>query len=149
MTPRAGLALAFAAALLLDGCGGAAPPTPPPAAAVPPRPLAPKEPDAGPPLPATTYEAKGRRDPFVPVVAAEGGKSGLTVASVKLTGIIAGRQGPLGLIEAPDGIGYIVKSGDVLGDGRVLEVGKDSISFAVAGRPGQPSTTVTLRLRTD
>jgi hypothetical protein len=76
-------------------------------------------------------------------------RSGLRVAAAKLTGVIAGRQGPLGLVEAPDGIGYILKPGDALGDGRVLEIGKDSISFAVSARPGQPATTVTLRLRTD
>jgi Tfp pilus assembly protein PilP len=111
--------------------------------------VVPKEPDAGPPLPPVSYDAKQRRDPFAPLVVAEGATKGLTVASVKLTGVIQGRQGPLGLVEAPDGIGYVLKPGDVLGDGRVAEIGKDTISFSVAARPGQPATTVTLRLRTD
>jgi len=136
---------------LLAGCGGGSPQSAPGPVATPaPRPPAgPKEPDAGRPLPPATYDAKQRRDPFVPQVVAEGSRAGLTVAAAKLTGVIAGRQGPLGLVEAPDGIGYILKPGDALGDGRVLEIGKDSISFAVSARPGQPATTVTLRLRTD
>jgi Tfp pilus assembly protein PilP len=111
--------------------------------------VVPKEPDAGPPLPPATYDARQRRDPFAPLVVTEGATKGLTVASVKLTGVILGGQSPLGLVEAPDGIGYILKLGDMLGNGRVVEIGKDTISFAVAGRPGQPASTVTLRLRTD
>lgn len=151
---RAGrrVAAALGVASLLAGCGGGAAPPGPPApgpSAVPPRvSVAPKEPDAGPPLPPIAYEGKQRRDPFAPLVVAEGAK-GLTVASAKLAGVIQGRQGVLGLVEAPDGIGYILKPGDALGDGRVVEVGKDSISFSVTGRPGQAPTTVTLRLRTD
>lgn len=151
---RAGRAalLGIGVALALSGCGGGAPSGTPPApgpVATPPRPVvAPKEPDAGPPLPAMSYSAKQRRDPFAPIVAAEGAK-GMTVASAKLAGVVQGRQGRVGLVEAPDGIGYILKAGDVFGDGRVVEVSQDSISFAVAARPGQPANTVTLRLRTD
>ena len=144
--------LGLGVAIAISGCGGGAPSTPPapgPVAAPPPRPvIAPKEPDAGPPLPAMSYSGKQRRDPFAPIVVAEGAK-GLTVASAKLAGVVQGRQGRLGLVEAPDGIGYILKAGDALGDGRVVEVGQDSISFAVAARPGQPASTVTLRLRAD
>ena len=136
------------------GCGGGAPPPPPapapgPVAVVPPSPaVAPKDPAAGPPLAAMSYSAKQRRDPFAPLVVVEGAK-GLTVASAKLAGVIQGRQGPVGLVEAPDGIGYVLKVGDVLGDGRVAAVTPDSISFSVAARPGQSAQTVTLRLRTD
>ncbi len=139
-----------AAAALLSACGGAPSPAPGPVASAPaPRALpAPKEPEAGLPLPPATYDAKQRRDPFAPVVLAEARK-GLTVGSAKLAGIIEGRQGPVGLVEAPDGIGYILKVGDTLGDGRVLEIGTDSITFSVAGSPGQKPSTVTLRLKTD
>ena len=140
---------------LAAGCGGGAPPpTPPPApgpvAVVPPSPaVAPKDPGAGPPLAAMSYSANQRRDPFTPLVVVEGASKGVTVASAKLAGVIQGRQGPLGLVEAPDGIGYVLKVGDVLGDGRVAAVTPDSISFSVAARPGQSAQTVTLRLRTD
>jgi hypothetical protein len=142
---RARLA-ALVGTVLLVGCSSPppAPPVVPPRAAVAPRP-----PDVGPPLAPAKYEAKERKDPFLPVTVAQGSTQGLQVASVKLAGIIDGRQGPLGLIEAPDGIGYILKPGDVLGDGRVAEISKDSLTFSVAGRPGQPPTTVTLRVRTD
>ena len=97
---------------------------------------------------AHSYDPSGRRDPFAPLVVVEGAR-GLTVASAKLAGVIQGRQGPVGLVEAPDGIGYVLKVGDVLGDGRVAAVTPDSISFSVAARPGQSAQTVTLRLRTD
>jgi hypothetical protein len=93
------------------------------------------------------YEAKARRDPFAPLVIASGGK-GLTIGSAKLVGIIAGPQ-PLALVETAEGIGYILKSGDTLGDGRVTEIGADSVSFAVAPKPGEQGGIVTLRLRTD
>ncbi|MBI2526268.1 MAG: hypothetical protein HYV93_09825 [Candidatus Rokubacteria bacterium] len=106
------------------------------------------QPEAGPPLPPMLYEVKRRRDPFSPVVVSQGGK-GLQVGSVKLVGIIQGRQSPLALVEAPDGIGYILKPGDTLGDGRVTQIGPDSVTFGVPGTPGQKPGSVTLRLRTD
>jgi Tfp pilus assembly protein PilP len=65
---------------------------------------------------------------------------------VKLVGIIQGRKGPLALVEAPDGLGYILKVDDVLGDGRVTEIGSGTVTFAVIGRAGQKPATVTLRL---
>lgn len=138
---------------LLGGCGGAAPPTPaPPQPAAGAKPAAPpvampKEPEF-PPLPVVAYEPKGRRDPFASLAMTEGAK-GLTVASVKLVGIVEGRQGRLALVEAPDGLGYILRNGDQIGDGRVVEIGKDNVTFAVAIRQGLPSTRLVLRLRTE
>ena len=97
------------------------------------------------PLPPLTYEAKGRPDPFRSIAGRESGESkGLTVASVKLVGIVQGRQGPLALVETPDGLGYIVKPGDIVGDGKVSEIGRDSVTFLV-GRRGP----FVLRLRTE
>ncbi len=116
------------------------PPPKPPAQAV--------QPEAGPPLPPKAYEARQRRDPFTPVTVSLGGK-GLQVGSAKLVGIIQGRRAPLALVEAPDGIGYILKAGDSLGDGRVTHIAPDAVTFTVAGPPGQKPGTVTLRLRTD
>jgi hypothetical protein len=52
----------------------------------------------------------------------------------------------LALVEAPDGIGYILKPGDVLGDGRVTDVTTASVTFVVAPKPGQPASTVTLKI---
>jgi Tfp pilus assembly protein PilP len=149
MSPRT-LALA-AASLLVAGCGSSSPPPPPPpsAAAVAPRPpVAPKDPEAGPALTPIPYEAKGRRDPFAALVLASGGK-GLTIGSAKLVGVIQGRTSPLALVETSEGIGYILKAGDTLGDGRVTEIGVDFVSFAVTPKPGETGGSVTLRLRTD
>jgi Tfp pilus assembly protein PilP len=108
----------------------------------------PKEPEAGPPLPPMAYEPKGRRDPFSPVqLARETG--GINVSSVKLVGVIQGRHGLLALVEAPDGIGYILRNGDVLGDGRVTAIAPTSITFAVVPRGAQRAQAVTLRLPVD
>jgi len=147
---------------LLAGCGGppAPAPAPPrpatpapaaPAPAAPARPAGPpvampKEPEVK-PLEPLAYDPKGRRDPFVSLATAEGAK-GLTVAAVKLVGIVHGRQGRLALVEAPDGLGYILKAGDQIGDGRVADIGRDSLTFSVAARPGLPPTPVVKRLRT-
>jgi hypothetical protein len=81
-------------------------------------------------------------------VAAEREKSGLSVSTMKLGGVVRGRV-LLALVEAPDGIGYILKPGDVLGDGRVTDITPNSVSFAVTPRAGQAATTVTLRLAGD
>jgi hypothetical protein len=107
----------------------------------------PKEPEAGPALPPLSYDAKGRRDPFVPIVLAKD-KPGLSIMTFKLTGVI-GSHPPLALIEASDGIGYILKPGDTLGDGRVTEITQSTVTFAVAAKSGQAATTATLRLAQD
>ncbi len=110
--------------------------------------IAPKEPPPGPPLPAVTYEPQGRRDPFIAVsIAREGG--GITVGTVRLVGVVQGRQGVLALVEAPDGIGYILRVGDIFGDGRVTAITVNSVTFAVAARGAQKANVVTLRLATE
>lgn len=91
------------------------------------------------------YEVRGRRDPFA-MLDVVSGPTGLTVASTRLTGIIRSGQSALALLETSDGIGYILKPGDTLGDGRLVEVGADTAVFAVAARPGAPVNRVVLRL---
>jgi Tfp pilus assembly protein PilP len=105
----------------------------------------PKEPEAGPPLPAIAYEPQGRRDPFVapPVV---GDHKGMSVLTLKLAGVIRGRT-LLALVEAPDGVGYILKPGDVLGNGRVTDITQSSITFAVVAKVGEGPTTAMLTLK--
>ncbi len=153
------------ASALLAACGAseappsapAPTPTPPPVAA-PPAPgapaapgasaIKPKEPEAGRPLPPIAFDSKGRRDPFAPVsLAAE--HKGITLTAAKLVGIVQGRPGLMALVEGPDGIGYILKTGDALGNGRVTAITAASVTFAVAAQPGQGPTTVTLRLPLD
>ena len=152
----------LAAGSLAAGCGGGSPAPPaankvalgeqPVAAQAAPQKSAaptvmPRTPEPGPPLPPLVYEARGRRDPFAPVqVVTE--KTGLEVGTVKLVGIISGSK-PLALAETPDGLGYILKQGDVLGNGRVTEVTAHSVTFAISGRAAQRETSLTLRIGRD
>ena len=148
----------------LTACGGSPPPapaatTPTPVAAAlaattPAKPSAPAPTSQAAPLitapsvpqgDGISYDAKGRRDPFVPLDIT-GGPKGLEVATTKLTGIVRGARTTLALVEAQDGIGYILKPGDTLGDGRLLEIGADTAVFAVAARPGAQTNRVVLRL---
>jgi len=140
----------------LVGCGGgnaspvAHPPmVPKPAAAPSPSPQsAPSAAVAETPAAAPKYEAKGRRDPFENLEVREGA-SGPTVAAARLTGIVFGSRGPLALVETSDGLGYILKPGDTLGDGRLLEIGPDSVVFRIATRSGANTDRVVLRLPGD
>lgn len=148
----------------LTACGGS--PTPPAAASAPnpvaqaaaaaaPKPIAsvPAAAQASPLVPAPvipqsggpSYESKDRRDPFLPLNVT-GGPKGLEVATTKLTGIVRSARTTLALLEAQDGIGYILKPGDTLGDGRLLEIGADAVVFAVSAKPGSQSNRVVLRL---
>lgn len=134
---------------MMAACGGGTPAPPPtvvtPAAPAAPAPVVrPKEPDTK-ALPAIAYEPKGRRDPFTPIFLGKD-NVGLSVSSVKLTGVVGGRNGLMALVEAPDGIGYILKPGDALGDGRVTGLTPTSVTFAVSARGSQSASSLTLRL---
>ena len=161
---RAGLFLGLGGlCATLTACGGS--PPPPPATAAPqPVAAAPLAPASRPPEPAAagqpsplvpapvvpqargvSYESKDRRDPFLPLDITSGPK-GLEVATTKLTGIVRSARTTLALVEAQDGIGYILRPGDTLGDGRLLEIGADAVVFAVSAKPGSQSNRVVLRL---
>jgi len=142
-----GLATALAA------CGSSPPPPAqapkPPVVAAPPVATAAKTPavpavpePAGPEIP--KYEIKGRRDPFETLDVKEGASSAL--ASARLTGIVRSARATLALVETPEGLGYILKPGDTLGDGRLSEIGSDSVVFQVPPKPGSPSNRVVLKL---
>ncbi|MBI2202409.1 MAG: hypothetical protein HYU41_00930 [Candidatus Rokubacteria bacterium] len=97
------------------------------------------------------YEVRGRRDPFENLelaVKEKEASGGFSVAATKLTGIVHG-QVPLALVETAEGHGYILKSGDMLGDGRVVEIGRDTVVFVVPPKPGSPNNRVVLKLTTD
>jgi len=101
-----------------------------------------------PPVPqatGTAYDPKGRRDPFQ-ALDLIGGPKGLDVSTTKLTGIVRSASTTLALIETSDGIGYILKPGDTLGDGRLMEIAVDSVVFAVGAKPGFPTNRVVLKL---
>ena len=144
----------FGLATLLGACGSSQPTPPPPKpAAAPAKPAA--APVAAQPAPppeekvaVPKYDPRGRRDPFETLEVREG-TGGLTVASTKLTGIVRSNRSALALVEAPDGIGYILKPGDTLGDGRLLEIGSDSVVFTVTSKAGAPINRVVLKLATN
>jgi len=130
--------------------------TPPPAPA--PQAQLPQGGAGAPPLPALPvpeaqvpkYEPKGRRDPFEALEGAQGaGGGGNLVATAKLTGIVRSARATLALVETQEGIGYILKPGDTLGDGRVLEIGSDSVVFQVPQKAGETTNRVVLRMAMD
>jgi len=162
MSARRTFVMSIGLATLLAACGGPATPpaqAPKPPVAGAPQPAAPApppaamKPPAGPAVPERVgpeipkYEAKGRRDPFETLEVKEGAKS--PVASAKLTGIVRSARSTLALVETPEGIGYILKPGDTLGDGRLLEIGSDSVVFQVTPKPGSPTNRVVLKLATN
>jgi hypothetical protein len=99
-----------------------------------------------PPPSQAQYETKGRRDPFEIPGAREGAAS-TTVASAKLAGIIRTAGGSaLALIETSEGLGYILRTGDTLGDGQLVEIDQNSVVFAVASRATPVPNRVVLRL---
>jgi hypothetical protein len=171
MITARGFTLAVAAAALAAGCGGGSTPAPEAAArqavasaqlplgspATLPAPVAPqavaalpKQPEPGPPLSPRSYEVKGRRDPFATIALPKPtpGKVGVDVSAFKLAGIIHGPS-RLALLEAPDGVGYILKPGEMLGDARIAEITDTAVTFAMDPLGGQRPATVTLRLKTD
>jgi hypothetical protein len=151
---RAATLTSIGLAVVLGACGGS-PPPPPVVTPLPPRPVAaarpaPVAPPVVNPLEGTTaeipnYEPNGRRDPFE-VYEVREGSGGLSVSSTRLTGIVRNSRSALALVEAPDGIGYILRPGDTLGDGKLMDIGLDNVVFAVAAKPGVPATRVVLRL---
>jgi hypothetical protein len=101
--------------------------------------------------PKPKYDVRGRRDPFQNlelVLKEREAASGFSVAATKLTGIVRGAV-PYALVETSEGHGYILKPGDTLGDGRVVDIGRDTVVFAVPPKPGSPTNRVVLKLTTD
>jgi type IV pilus assembly protein PilP len=113
--------------VLAGGCSDSK--TPPPAA-----PLAPKTVSqpvtqatvtaAVASAPVYTYDPKGRRDPFSPIIVKEDKKANLadrppleqySIHEFKFAGIIWGGFGYNAMLEGPDGKGYLVRVGTVIG----------------------------------
>lgn len=146
-----------------------APPAPNPAGATPPVPPSITPPTASPvraptatssttvaleplaPAP-PAYAARGRRDPFGSVSHPRPEKAELAarrrsaIASATLTGIVRGPDGPLALVEMPDGIGYILRAGDGIEEGRLVRIGRDSVVFDVQPKLGLVGEQIVLAL---
>ena len=94
------------------------------------------------------YDPAGRRDPFESLEARVGSNRS-TVSTARLTGVIHSGMTAFALVETSDGIGYILKAGDTLADGRLLEIGASAAVFSVAPKPGMANNRVVLRLASD
>lgn len=165
------LALAAATGVLgiLVGCSQGAPPAPSPGV-VPPRPPAQAKPaapaaatqPAKPAEPVYTYDAKGRRDPFIALVTPKaptptakakgsGGLATVEISELKLSGIIWDPRGYYALVETPSGLGYVLRINDTIGpDARVAKITKDMVIFEVKGKVdlSRPEArTMELRMR--
>lgn len=89
--------------------------------------------------PGFTYDAEGRRDPFVSLlrrgVDAGGGSgstrpaglAGLATGEVTLRGTLLGREGFVGILQGADQRTYIVRPGDKLLDGTVRTVSQNEL----------------------
>lgn len=166
------MAAGLAAIALFAGCGGSetpAPPaatttqkapgsTPPPAAPV----KAPGAPATGAPAAATaggpvspsplpepprfTYDPRGRRDPFRPLVVARAtparpktGLASLDPEDLKLTGVVWDQKGYYALVEAPNGLGYVIRTNDVIGDdARVTRITPEGMTLDMAAQADLP-----------
>jgi hypothetical protein len=157
-------ALAGALALSLAGCSGGgaptptAPPKPPAAAAKPGAPGAAPAPAATAEGPPYAYEAKGRRDPFRPLIAPrtveakqrpKTGLAALEVTELKLAGIVWDRRGFFALVEAPNGAGYVLRVNDMVGgEARVTRITPEAVTFEVkAATVREPGATRLVELR--
>jgi hypothetical protein len=97
---------------------------------------------------APKYDAGGRRDPFESLEARLGSDRS-SVTTAKLTGVIHSGGIALALVETSDGIGYILKPGDTLADGRLLEIGPTAAVFSITPKPGTTINRVVLKLASD
>ena len=90
--------------------------------------------------PGYSYNADGRRDPFVSLVGtgsnpAQGGTHaaglpGLLIDEVLVKGVIRGRSGYLAIVQSPDSRTYIVREGDRLLDGTVKTITQEGVMFS-------------------
>jgi Tfp pilus assembly protein PilP len=112
-----------------------------PAPAQPPSPPAAVEkPAPAPPPPAFTYEATGRRDPFVSLVgrgstpdpsgARPAGLPGMLINEISVKGIMKERSGFIALVQGTDKKTYSVRQGQRLLDGSVKSITADAVIFS-------------------
>ncbi len=80
------------------------------------------------------YDAKSRRDPFIPLISETGGYASdayeaSAIEDIRLEGIVwDDAKGSIAIIN-----GEIAKEGDSLGSVKILKIDKDSVIFGVNG----------------
>jgi hypothetical protein len=97
---------------------------------------------------APKYDPAGRRDPFESLESRLGSDRS-SVTTARLTGVIHSAGMALALVETSDGIGYILKPGDTLADGRLVEIGPSAAVFSITPKPGTTLNRVVLKLASD
>jgi Tfp pilus assembly protein PilP len=139
---------------LLLGAPGLAAQTPPaerppaqtapgakPSAQTPPAQTPPGQPAPQPPAtPTYSYNAEGRRDPFVSLLGRgtdprteanrPAGVAGILINEVSLKGIVKDHNGFFAMIQGPDNKTYIIRPGDKLLDGSVKTIVPDAVVFS-------------------
>ncbi len=75
------------------------------------------------------YSSRGKKDPFRPE-AMEGEEELLNVSEAKLLGVIRSEEGDVALLQDRRGVGYVLKEGDRVRNGRVVKIESDRVIFA-------------------
>jgi hypothetical protein len=75
------------------------------------------------------YQSAGRRDPFASLISPDGGEADGEpgVADLVVVGILWGDNDRFALVETRDGHSLILRKGDPIRDGRVLEVSPEGL----------------------
>jgi type IV pilus assembly protein PilO len=107
--------------------------------------------DMGRPPAPERYSPRGRRDPFqgtapVSAGASSGADRRSAAASATLTGIVRGPQGPLALVEMPDGVGHVLRPGDGFEAARLLRIDRDAAVFEIRSGSGSVGEQIILSL---
>jgi len=103
---------------------------------------------------AYTYQADGRRDPFVtllntgttelrPVGRRPDGPAGMTLSEITVRGVMQSRDALVAMIAGPDNKTYIVHQGDRLFDGQIKTITHEGL--VVVQRVTDPTATVKQR----
>ena len=104
----------------------------------PPAPEAAKPPEPEPAAPAYTYEVGGRRDPFRSLLvrntidrdrARPPGLGGVMVEEVELQGTVRTKTGWIAMVRASDNRSYLLRKGQALFDGEVMEITATEVVF--------------------
>jgi Tfp pilus assembly protein PilP len=102
-----------------------------------------------------TYQADGRRDPFLnllgtgtgteprPVGRRPDGPAGMTLSEITVRGVMQSRDALVAMIAGPDNKTYIVHQGDRLFDGQIKTITHDGL--VVVQRVTDPMATVKQR----
>jgi Tfp pilus assembly protein PilP len=97
------------------------------------------------------YQSWGKRDPFAQLV--DKSRAGYipgeipNVGTLRLVGVLKAPEGSSALLEDYEGYGYILKDGDQVKNGYVVQIGQDKIIFQI--KEYGWSRTIALRLETE